>query len=288
MVYLCGMNIWDLEDFDVIPFQGFNVPLDGGIPIPSQEGIPVKITVSINIGDGGVELQDLNLSWTKDIPKSEKKLNNKGGGAQLDVSETTIDPKIKEALEKLAEGKVFKKQKGLTHWDGVLLSKNLLTHRFNRIESSKHQWQPRKVYFFVDTSGSVWYLADLIIKLIKSTNTSKTIRVYSGSEAHPNKDENTGTTVSKRKSYLDQGISDLFKNEKPEAETSFVFWGDLQMAGVRVKELREILKPYNCIWLNPSDTKYDGCESEKMQKICPVYFGMNSVNKIVRKLKQII
>ncbi len=277
------MTFFDFN-FEIIPFQGFNfessdIGLGGNIPIE---------IVCDEIGDSGLGVESLSLSWseTKDI-----KVGNKGGGAQLESNNKTIKPdaRIREMLEKMASGVMFKKISGNVNWDGKQLAKNILSHQYNKIETSKHNWKPRKIYFFVDTSGSVWYLAKLIIQLIKSTNTSKTIRVFSGSESHPNKDENKNLIFCDyRKTFLDESLSDFFKIEKPEPETTFVFWGDLQMAGIRPAILKSILKPYNLIWLNPSETQYEYCESKKMSKVCKVYFGMNKTEKILKKLKKII
>lgn len=270
--------------FEIVPFQGFNFECT-----PSNlGGDSAVIVVDVEIGDGGFEMTALNLDWSE---AQKGKLENKGGGVQLETSKSfaAINPKIREMLEKMASGVSFKKENGVQKWDGLTLAKILLTYQYNKIETSKHNWKPKKIYFFVDTSGSVWYLANLIIQLIKSTNTSKTIRVFSGSEGHPNKDENKNITLSRsRRPFLDEGLVDFFGYEKPENETTFVFWGDLQMAGIRPTQLKQLLKSYKTLWLNPSMDKNQYCESEKMAQVCNVYFGMNTTEKIITQLKKII
>lgn len=278
------MNFFDF-DFEIVPFQGFNFECTS--PIGLGDDLPIVVD-DVEIGDGGFEIMALHLDWSD---KQKNKTGNKGGGTQIEASKSfaTINPKIREMLEKMAAGVSFKKENGMQNWNGLTIAKNLLTYQYNKIETSKHDWKPKKIYFIIDTSGSVWHLAKLIIQLIKSTNTSKTIRVFSGSEAHPNKDENKNITLSRsRKPFLDEGLVDLFQYEKPENETSFIFWGDLQMAGIRPAILKSILKRYKTIWLNPSPNKSDFCESEKMAQVCKVYFGMNTTEKIITQLKKII
>lgn len=281
--------------FDVIPFGGFVVPsqnADGeevgkicsnGTKEHECEGVSTKTKIKIKV-------ENLNLSWSdKNISdKQPPKKMATGGGEQLKITKKNINPQLREYLEKLAESKTFKKQNGEANWDGIKLAKNLTSYQFGKIEISKHSWRPKFVYFFVDTSGSVYHLADLIIKLITSTTESRNIRVFSGSEAHPNKNESENIILSSnRKRWLDESMIDLFKIEKPEKDSILVFWGDLQMAGIR-SELREVLRNYTTFWFNPSPNNCTWDESVEMRKIAPVFMEMNNEIKIINKLKQII
>lgn len=285
--------------FEVVPFGGFLIENDCGSGSGNldfeEQNCDEKIT-EVPKQKIKIQIAQSSLDWIKknkieELPVEPPKKMTKGGGQQLNVKESDgkVNPKIREILEKLAQGEIFQKKRGDIHWDGKILAKNLASFQYGNIPISKHDWKPKKIYFFVDTSGSVWYLASLIITLIKSTSTSKTIRVFSGSESHPNKDENSEKILCEsRKRYLDESMIDLFKIEKPDKDTTFVFWGDLQGAGIRPQVLKDVLKPYKTIWLNPSDKSFTLDETNAMRLVCPVYKEMNTTEKIIKQIKQII
>lgn len=227
-----------------------------------------------------------------------------GGGALLKIKKTPELVKITEIMERLANGKSMRwKRSGQESINPKVMLKYLIGYSPIKAINSKRDRKPKKVYFFVDTSGSVQYLAALIINLINATAKSKYIRVLSGAESHPNYDENDGSKAlpysagnnnstsmySRREEYLDQTMKKFIKLEQPDIGSNFVFWGDLEGCGIRPDVLKDVLRNYNCIWLNPSNKdkeRYN--ENIKTRIVMPVHNSINSEFKFVHQLKCII
>lgn len=297
--------------FEIIPFGGFNfilqededsgnenttntegenekLPSDDDTDASVSELAVEKIADSLDeLSEMLSELEKLDLYFNQDV-EEQAHSKPKGGGNQLNITKVSSNYKIKAGLERLSNGTTFRKKTEGNYTDAPKLVKNLLNFKYS--DDYTHGLKPKCVYFFVDTSGSVFRLASLILTLINSTVKSNQIKVFSGSEAHPNKNEKNGEIYStRRKDFLDEELKVLFKKELPSDDTVMVFWGDLQCAGIRPKQLREILKKYKPIWLHSNDYKsvnyWD--ESEECAKVMPVYYGANTVSRFINKLKKI-
>lgn len=255
-------------------------------------------------GDEMCDCPGLDIYINDDIEDDDDDDIANGGGALLKVKKTPELVKITEIMERLANGKSMRwKRSGQESINPKVMLKYLIGYSPIKAINAKRDRKPKKVYFFVDTSGSVQYLAALIINLINATAKSKYIRVLSGAEAHPNYDENNDSIAlqysrgnnnsdcmyHRRERYLDQTMAKFIKLEAPDIDSNFVFWGDLEGCGIRPEVLKDVLRNYNCIWLNPSDKIKDQYnESNKTRIVMPVYNSINSEFKFVSQLKSII
>lgn len=215
-----------------------------------------------------------------------------GGGPQMDTSgKVAKDLKFTAALERLANGIVFQKVRGTTEWDGKKLATIILTHQYAKLEQAKHGWRPRKVYFVVDTSGSVMAYAKVITKMIASAKESQKIVLYSGSEAWPQLNVRTQKKLAYCRRSFHESFLKMVEGERMDSDSTVVFWGDLQMSLDRVLA-RQTMSKYNCIWLNPNEkgemAQYYPSVESYMEQICPVIYGMDTIEKIIFKLKQIV
>ena len=241
-----------------------------------------------------INIDDFLLDFIAEELKEEiqRKESGKGGGKQIVVESKESNPRIRAGLERLAGGATFQKIAGDRHYDPELIFKNLKTYRYQEIINSKYSFKPKEVYFFVDTSGSVSYLGNMIISLIASTHNSKQIQVFSGSEAHANKDEKTKRIFNAhRENMLHESLIKCFTEYNPSSGTTMIFWGDLQGAGIASSTLKQILSRYNPIWLNPSEEIYtscygSSCETIETKKVMPVLMGINTITKFVNCLKR--
>jgi len=177
-----------------------------------------------------------------------------GGGLQLNVNDhqakAKVSPLIQEALQKLAGGKsLSQKKEGFLSYCGKKVVKALTTSP-QKLPIAKYDRPVDKVYFFVDTSGSVATFGNFIISMIKSAKQAENIIVWSGSEAHPCKDENKG--VDKIEFIYDfaENMQAWINLEQPQVGSTLVFWGDLQDANIDPVKLKKVCQNYKCVWLH--------------------------------------
>ena len=221
-----------------------------------------------------------------------------GGGKQLDIEEgvgiVKPSPRIKEAILQLASGEDWsQKEDGFLFYDGRKLVKKIASYQYHTLQEAKYKRPADKVWFFVDTSGSVAGFSEFIISMILSCRVSDRIMVFSGSEAHPEKFENKGEYVLDYQKSFYENMLMFVKKFNPEVGSQFVFWGDLCDIYIRgdEKKLKKLLQPYQLVWLH-CDTErnitYAGCEFKEASSVgFRMFRNIDDEQRLISALKSI-
>jgi hypothetical protein len=104
--------------------------------------------------------------------------------------------------------------------------------------------------------------------MIKSAKQAENIIVWSGSEAHPCKDENKG--VDKIEFIYDfaENMQAWINLEQPQVGSTLVFWGDLQDVNIDPVKLKKVCQNYKCVWLHCIErheiNQYNRSEAEQI------------------------
>jgi len=223
------------------------------------------------------------------IPEScEKNTTYGGGGSQLDTSlEVSSDARIAQCVERLLTGGGVRKVTGQDHCWSRPVVKSIVTANAKALLQAKYEREPEKIYLFLDTSGSVSYLSEVILKILKSCIKSSKIDVWTGSEAHPVKNEKTGVRFKYHHNFSDN-MKIFLKNERPTIGSTFIFLGDLMDSNIDLS-MKKILIPYRAVWLwTEQNSSYKGCDIEIAKKVgFKIVKGVNSVNRFISALRNI-
>lgn len=147
------------------------------------------------------------------------------------------------------------------------------------------------IYIIMDTSGSVEHFSKMILEVLHTAKLPDNVYVWSGSEAHPNKNEKTGRSYEyEHDFFLD--LKRFLSIENPPIGSKLIFWGDLHDVYIKNKEakIRKLLIPYKAFWLHCCDEKcnYVGCEKEEARKAgFKIFKNVNSTDKFVCAIKTI-
>lgn len=225
--------------------------------------------------------------------------NAGGGGDQLDTSKTaTINPLLKDALLKLATGEsLSQKEFGYQRWDAKKVLKSLVSNPKD-ILNAKFKRPAEKLFFSVDTSGSVAKFGNFILTMIKSAKLAENISLYSGSEAWPYKNEKTGidydsySSIRRRKNHDFTGITFEVLQEEGFDSGTLVFWGDAEMSKSKVTKYIKLTKKYKCIWLYPYESltkhRFGSNEVSKLQQAgFTVLMGAGNVSGFIKAINSI-
>lgn len=148
------------------------------------------------------------------------------------------------------------------------------------------------IYLIMDTSGSVSHFSNLILQVINTAKLPANVNIWSGSEAHPNKNEKNGKSVKYIHSFFED-LKRFIKKETPPLGSIFIFWGDLHDVNIRGEEakIKKLLLPYRAFWLHCCDDtcNYKGCEKKEARMAgFKIFKKISSVEKFNRALKTIV
>jgi len=246
---------------------------------------------------------------------SEKYRCGGGGGSQASFSSASLissaQRRIKEFLSLLSsEQDISSKVEGFDYFD----SRKMVKARLNPSVISNAKYSRPKlggVYFFVDVSGSVSYLAEFILNLLFGGISLEGIRVFIGSEAHPEREilaeekknlkeilddwwkkpKNSKIFFQEYGESFDADLEGFLKKCKPSVGSVFVFFGDLHDIHIKdPKKVKKLLAPYKSYWLHTHEDKpcYSGCEIERAKKAgFNMLFEVNSEEGLLRAIRKV-
>jgi hypothetical protein len=244
------------EDLDISPDELANQAAVGETQkeiLSGEQSMNDKVSENLTtqVSEGG-ESQDTKgfFDFLDSLKPKAKK--GSGGGRQIDRrNKSTAKPSIlvQEALLKLAGGKSLgQKIDGQDRFCGKKVVKALTTSP-HKLMNAKFDRPADKVYFFVDTSGSVATFGNFIISMIKSAENSPNIEVWSGSEAHPETNERTNKRTISYTSDFAENMQTWIDLVQPQIGSTLIFWGDLQCANIVSSKLKKVCQNYRCVWL---------------------------------------
>lgn len=321
----CGVDSFGHPETDFSDSGGSENPCAGSndqqgcIPDSSQQCGESKAVSDIsgngqNIGDNGnacgVSHQEKTssffgqASWIEEEAKrildegnaKTQEATHLGGGGGRQINTALYSPNKNLKLLKALKGCLSSRQpfgvdlftEGKKVYKKNLVKGCILPHK---ILDCFKDTKKGGIYIIMDTSGSVEHFSKLILEVLHTANLPDNVSVWSGSEAHPNKNEKTGRSYEyEHDFFLD--LKRFLSIENPPIGSKLIFWGDLHDVYIKnnVSKIRKLLIPYKAFWLHCCDEKCDyiGCEKEEARKAgFKIFKNVNSTDKFIRAIKTI-
>lgn len=174
-----------------------------------------------------------------------------GGGPGITPPVGTIPPVARELcalFEKLAfERAPYGRTAERERWDARLLARGRFVPNRIPVAKSGHEVD-HEIYFVLDNSGSMAPHAAMLAALLEASR--HVVRVYMGSEAHPQEAADGSYRAPYRHSFADQ-LEEWLTAVHPAPGSVLIFWGDTCDMHVRGEEarVRRLLRPYRAYWL---------------------------------------
>jgi hypothetical protein len=220
-----------------------------------------------------------------------------GMSAPVELEEATGDEvmffAIRQVLQHLADNPDrWRHQQGKGHWE----KRQLIKARFapQTLPRARYTYphSPNNIFLIVDESNSVSELADQIKALVAGA--LGVVRVFAGSEAHPDKEYTLGyqprsirENLQWNTAWSQEYVHDFTASVRgflayacPVPGARLLFWGDTMDMHLRDSErLRSLLKGYRPLWLLSHDgrSSYSGYEAPRLEAA-----GIPVIKEIIR------